>query len=136
MTFEYAPQAQLLQQGAEGDSFWHALGGKGVVAPKLSKYDKEYGVGTSPLLTPPEIQLPLPMPSAHPANTRGVETYEGKPVPRVSEPLPTPRGGRQRVDGEEERKEPVPKKAKDQALPEFRESQLAELYSFPDEGGW
>ena len=57
--FEKAPQdVSEEHMGVESSAFWSALGGKGDVAPKLAKYDSDYGVGKTPLLQPPRIELP------------------------------------------------------------------------------
>eukprot|EP00962_Isochrysis_galbana_P003294 scaffold919_cov86-Isochrysis_galbana.AAC.4 len=57
--FEMAPRSLTVESmGSESSGFWVALGGKGDPPPKLPQYDSDYGVGKSPLLTPPKIELP------------------------------------------------------------------------------
>jgi hypothetical protein len=57
--FEKAPANLIVEQmGAESAGFWAAMGGKGEPPPRLAQYDSDYGVGKTPLLTPPKIHLP------------------------------------------------------------------------------
>lgn len=53
--FQGAPPPRVVICGSEGTTFWQHLGGKDQEAGKLAKYDSDYGVGTSPFWTPPEL---------------------------------------------------------------------------------
>ncbi|KAL1524506.1 hypothetical protein AB1Y20_019400 [Prymnesium parvum] len=104
--FQSAPPPQLEMAGSESAEFWALLGGQSSVG-KLSKYDGDYGVGTTPILTPPVLpSLPPLEPLASARAAKGGDDTERAPrappdlskLPRFDDPLPTPRGARPGAD--------------------------------------
>ena len=76
--FERAVPPAEVAQGEEPPAFWSMLGGFGEVPDRLSAYDKDYGVGTTPTIRPPEIEVQMPVISA-PLSISGSSDRGGDP---------------------------------------------------------
>ena len=74
--FEHAAAPSECAQGSEPAAFWEMLGGEGEVPPRLPAYDKDYGVGTTPTIPPPEVEVQMPVISA-PLSISGSGCGEG-----------------------------------------------------------
>jgi hypothetical protein len=155
--FEAAAAPVELEQGSEDEAFWSLLNGRAPVAPRLPKYDSDYGVGKSPSLPPPETLVSLPAdqpasgskPSGPAFLQPGVHTTAAAdfalptmppqtPRGAPDEPLATPRG-RGAPDEPSSPAGRSAKKPRDGAMEEPVEEDdddegepYAELYSFPE----